>query len=439
MASPYLKKTLRFSIPIIIGQVGQLSMSVTDNLMVGSIGPRALAAAGIANSLFVLIMAAGIGLTMGITPLTAMAQGHKDSARCTKILRQAFFLNGLVGVLCSIFIYTFAHFISYMNQPREIVPSAIVYMQILGFSMLPLMLFQTFRQFAEGISFLMPAMVVTLVANLVNILVNWVCIYGHLGFPAMGVTGAGIATLFSRTFMACCLGGIIFTARSSRKFRFSFIPMGMDFHIIKQLLSIGIPNAFQYLFEVSAFAAAAVIVGWMGTRALAAHQIALNLASISFMMCMGISSAGTILVSQAMGKGQMHKVRKAGFAAIGLCSLLMGCAGVIFIAGRSFLPGLYVSDPTVRQMASSLLLIVAVFQISDGIQSVGTGILRGLPDMKIPTLISLVAYWMAGLPTGYLFAFHLGMGIYGIWWGLAISLSVSAICMMLRFHFKTKI
>ncbi len=439
MANAYLKKTLRFSIPIIIGQLGQLSMSVTDNLMVGGIGPSALAAAAIANSLFVLILAAGIGLTMGITPLTAMAVGNETPDQCTDILKQACFLNALAGVLCAGFIYIFAHAISYMNQPLEIVPSAIAYMQLLGFSMIPLMLFQTFRQFAEGIGFLKPAMLVTLAANLVNILVNWICIYGHLGVPAMGVSGAGMATLFSRIFMACCLGGIILTSRRSRKFRFALMPMKINFHIIKDLLSIGIPTAFQYLFGVSAFAAAAVIVGWMGTHSLAAHQIAMNLSTISFMMCMGISSAGTILVSQAMGKHQMHKAREAGFAAVILCTLFMGCAGMIFIAGRFFLPGLYVSDPAVRQIASSLLIIVAVFQISDGIQSVGTGILRGLPDMKIPTLITLLAYWIAGLPIGCLLAFPFGLGIYGIWWGLAISLSVSAISMMFRFHFKTKI
>ncbi len=413
-------------------------MSVTDNLMVGSLGAEALAAAAIANSLFVLIMAGGIGLTMGITPLVSMALGREDSDGIREIFCQAFWLNLIAGIVLAGCIYAFAYTIPFMNQPPEIVPSAMSYMKLLGFSMIPLMVFQTFRQFAEGISFLKPAMLATLAANIVNILVNWVCIYGHFGIPAMGVTGAGMATFFSRLFMVGCLGWVLFASVQSRKYKFPFCKWDISFSIIRQLLAIGVPSAFQYVFGVSAFVAASVIVGWMGTRALAAHQIALNLSTISFMMAMGISSAGAILVSREVGKGKMPDARKAGFAAIILCMLGMGIAGIIFIAGRFFLPGLYVSDPGVREIASSLLLIVAFFQISDGTQSVATGILRGLPDMKIPTCISFFAYWGAGLPIGYTLAFPCGMGIYGVWWGLALSLSISASFMTIRFCFKTK-
>ncbi len=434
----HLKRTFSFSIPIIIGQVGQLLMSVTDNLMVGGLGPEALAAAAIANSLFVLIMAGGIGLTMGITPLVSMEFGREDSGQIREIFRQAFWLNLFSGILLAAGIYAFAYTIPFMNQPPEIVPPAIAYMKLLGLSMLPLMIFQTFRQFAEGIDFLKPAMLVTLAANLINIFVNWIGIYGHLGFPAMGVSGAGMATIFSRLFMAVGIAWVLFTSSRSRGYNFSFCKGKISFSIIRDLLAIGVPSAFQYVFGVSAFVAAAVLVGWMGTQALAAHQIAMNLATISFMMSMGISSAGAILVSREVGKDQMPEARKAGFSAIILCMLGMGSAGVIFIAGRFFLPGLYVSDPGVRDIAASLLLIAALFQISDGTQSVATGILRGLPDMKIPTWISFLSYWGAGLPIGYLLAFPMGLGIYGVWWGLALSLSISASFMTLRFHWKTK-
>ncbi len=208
--------------------------------------------------------------------------------------------------------------------------------------------------------------------------------------------------------------------------------------MMRSLLAIGIPTSFQYFFEVSAFAASSIMIGWMGTVELAAHQIALNLASISFMVAMGISSAATIRVSIAMGKKDIHGIRIAGFSATVLCAGFMATAGLIFILFRFFLPTLYISENQVIDISATLLVIVAFFQISDGTQAVGLGILRGITDMKIPTVITLGAYWIIGLPSGYLLAFKLNMGIYGVWYGLLISLSASAIFMMLRFNLKTK-
>jgi len=212
----------------------------------------------------------------------------------------------------------------------------------------------------------------------------------------------------------------------------------IDFSMMRRLLAIGIPAGFQYFFEVSAFSASAIMVGWMGTIPLAAHQIALNLASISFMVAMGISSAATIRVSTAVGRGDIHGTRLAGFSATLLCVVFMASAGSIFILFRFFLPTLYVSEKEVIDISATLLVIVAFFQISDGTQAVGLGILRGITDMKIPTLITLAAYWVMGLPSGYFMAFKLDMGIYGVWYGLLVSLTVSGIFMMLRFNSKSR-
>ena len=324
-------------------------------------------------------------------------------------------------------------------RSQAIVAPAILYMQVLGLSMIPLMLFQSFRQFAEGVSFLKPAMVITLIANLVNVFVNWVFIFGNLGAPALGLTGAGIATFSSRIFMAVCLVVVVMTAPSLKRFDPSLRYRKLDFSMMKQLLGIGIPGACQYFFEVSAFTASSVIVGWMGARELAAHQIALNLGSISFMGAMGISAAGTIRVSNALGRGSAVDVRAAGFSAAFLCAVFMGLAGLIFVSLRNFLPGLYSLDPQVIDMAAGLLIVVAFFQLSDGTQAVGVGILRGITDMRIPTLLTLAAYWVIGLPAGYILAFNFDLGIMGIWYGLLIGLSASALLMMLRFHFQTKI
>jgi len=432
------KETIHLALPMIVGQVGQLSMSLADNIMVGRVGTDALAAAAIGNILFILIMVIGSGISMAITPLTAMAMGAGRDRDCGVVLRQGLIVNLLTGaVLCGV-TFACAESIRFMHQPQTIVAPAILYLQVLGFSLLPLMLFQSFRQFAEGVSFLKPAMVITLLANLVNIFVNWVFIYGNLGAPALGLTGAGIATFSSRTFMALTLMWVIMTAPSLKRFDPSLRYRKIDPSMMKKLLKIGIPGALQYFFEVSAFAASAIMVGWMGTQALAAHQIAMNLSSISFMAAMGISGAGTIRVSNAVGRGSLSRTRAAGFSATLVCIMFMACAGLIFILFRHYLPGLYVSDSGVIDMAASLLVIVAFFQISDGTQTVGIGILRGITDMKIPTFITLAAYWVIGLPSGYLLAFHFNLGIYGVWYGLLTGLSVSAFLMMLRFHARTK-
>ena len=433
-----IKKTLFLSLPIVVGQLGQLTMSVVDNIMVGKVGIEALAAASIANAIFAVIMVIGFGLTMAVTPLTAMAYGAGKDRECGIVLRQGILINLFSGLLLCGVTFFFSECIYLLNQPDEIVGAASLYMKVLGFSMLPLMLFQSYRQFAEGVSFLRPAMIIMLLANIINIFANWIFIYGNLGIAPLGLTGAGIATISSRTFMAITLMIVIRKSSKMKRFDPTLNYKKIDFPMMRSLLAIGIPTSFQYFFEVSAFAASSIMIGWMGTVELAAHQIALNLASISFMVAMGISSAATIRVSIAMGKKDIHGTRIVGFSATVLCAGFMATAGLIFILFRFFLPTLYISEKQVIDISATLLVIVAFFQISDGTQAVGLGILRGITDMKIPTVITLGAYWIIGLPSGYLLAFKLNMGIYGIWYGLLISLSASAIFMMLRFNLKTK-
>ncbi|OGR22588.1 MAG: MATE family efflux transporter [Desulfobacterales bacterium RIFOXYA12_FULL_46_15] len=433
-----IKKTVHLSIPIVVGQLGQMLMGVVDNIMVGKLGATALAAASIANSMFMLVMVVGFGLTMAVTPLTAMAWGAGKDKECGMVLRQGILVNLFSGmVLCGLTFFL-SEGISCLNQPPEIVAPASLYMKILGVSILPLMLFQSYRQFAEGVSFLKPAMVITLLANIVNVAGNQIFIFGKLGIPALGLTGAGIATISSRAFMALAL--MVVVTRSSKMKRFDpFLNFTkIDLSMVRKLLGIGIPAGLQYFFEVSAFSASAVMIGWMGTTALAAHQIALNIAHISFMVAMGISSAATIRVSNAVGRQDIQGTRRAGFSAVILCALFMASAGLVFILLRYILPAFYISDKAVIDITASLLIIIAFFQVSDGTQAVGIGILRGMTDMKIPTLITLVAYWLLGLPSGYILAFGFDMGIFGVWCGLLISLSASGLFMMIRFNAKSK-
>ncbi|MCP4672843.1 MAG: MATE family efflux transporter [Desulfobacula sp.] len=433
-----VKKTIQLSIPIVTGQLGQLMMSVVDNIMVGKVGAQALAAASIANAIFTLIMVVGFGLTMAVTPLTSIAFGAGKDEECGVVLRQGIIVNLFSGFLLCGVVLVLSQTIQYLNQPEEIVVSAVVYMNVLGFSIIPMMIFQSYRQFAEGVNYLKPAMHIMLFANFINIFANWIFIYGHLGVPPLGLTGAGIATISSRTFMAATLMIVIMRSPKMKRFDPTLNYRKINFPMIRRLLTIGIPAGFQYFFEVGAFAASAIMVGWMGTTPLAAHQIALNLASISFMVAMGISSAGTIMVSNAVGRKDVAGTRVAGFCATFLCIVFMASAGLIFILFRFFLPSLYISDSAIIEISANLLIIVAFFQISDGTQAVGLGILRGITDMKIPTLITFAAYWLMGLPCGYLLAFKFNMGIYGIWYGLLISLTASASLMMIRFNAKSK-
>ncbi len=434
----HFKQTAAMAVPIVVGQIGQLAMSVTDNIMVGRVGAEALAAASIANGLFHLILLVGMGISMAVTPLTAIAFGRGQYEECGVVLRQGLLLNMACAVILCALAWVGAGVIPFLNQPEEIVGPAMRYMKVLGLSMLPVMLFQSFRQFAEGVSFLKPAMVITLAANIVNFLVNWIFIYGNLGAPALGLTGAGLATLGSRLFMAVALAWVIMKAPTLERFDPSLRYRKLDLSMIWRLLKIGIPGACQYFFEVSAFATSAILVGWMGTIPLAAHQVALNLASISFMVAMGISAVSTIRVGNAVGRGSAPDIRAAGFSAVLLVAAFMAGCGLVFVLGRFFFPALYVDDAQVIRTAAALLIIVAFFQISDGVQAVGIGMLRGLPDMRIPTAITLTAYWVMGLPSGYALAFWGGLGIYGIWLGLLISLTVSALLMVWRFHYMTR-
>lgn len=433
-----LKQTAALSVPIVVGQLGQMLMGVVDNVMVGKLGPTPLAASSVANSLFILVMVIGFGVSVAVTPLTAIALGAGKFKECGAVLRHGILVNVLSGIILCILTFFLSETISFLDQPSDIVAPASFYLKVLGVSILPMMVFQSYRQFAEGVSILKPAMVITILANGVNILGNWIFIFGHLGAPPLGLTGAGIATFCSRVFMALAIMAVITGSADMRRFDPFFRLSPLNFSIIRKLMSIGIPAGFQYFFEVSAFSASAIMIGWMGTTALAAHQIALNLASISFMVAMGISSAGTIRVSNALGRKDIRATRIAGFSAAALSAMFMASAGLVFIIFRHDLPGLYVSDITVIDIAASLLVIVAFFQVSDGIQAVGIGILRGVTDMKIPTLITLVAYWLMGVPSGYILAFIFDMGIFGVWYGLLISLTASGVFMMIRFNIKSR-
>jgi len=413
-------------------------MGVVDSLMVGKLGAAPLAAASLGTSLTFIVLIIGIGVSLAVTPLVAIAVGAKKFEDCGIYFRQSLLINSVLSILIALIIYFAADFITYFDQPFEVQFQAKSFMRIIGLSSIPLMIFQTYKQFIEGFSVMHPAMIIALLANIINAFGNWVLVFGNLGFPALGLDGSGWATFASRVFMALAIIGYVMNNKFFKQYEVSFHFRNLNWHIIKKILSLGLPSGFQYFFEVGAFSFAVIMVGWLGTNQQAAHQIAINLASISFMAVLGISAAGSIRVGNAVGQKNIHEIRIAGFTALLLGASIMFFSGVIFILFRNLLPTLYINDDAVITIASSLLLIAALFQLSDGVQAVGIGILRGLTDVKIPTAITFIAYWIVGLPVGYLLGFVFGLDVIGVWIGLLLGLTTSAILLTLRFNAKSK-
>jgi MATE family multidrug resistance protein len=415
-----------------------MMMGVVDSVMVGQLGAVPLAAAALGSSITILIFIIGLGSSIAVTPLVAILVGAKRFDESGVYFKQSLIINSVLSLLILLATYLSAHLIPSMNQPSDVIPLAESYTKILAFSAVPMMLFQTYKQFIEGMSIMRPAMIIAITANFVNVFSNWVFIYGNLGSPALGLDGAGVATLISRIFMAVALMLYVMKSNHFSTFDVSLKIREINLPIIKKILSLGIPSGFQYFFETGAFVFAIVMVGWIGANEQAAHQIAINLASISFMTAIGISHAGSIRVGNAVGQQDITEIRRAGFIASFMGGTIMMIAGIIFIILNKFLPSLYVNDPAVIEIASVLLIIAAFFQIADGVQAVGIGILRGLTDVKGPTIITFIAYWVIGLPAGYLLGFVFNFGVEGVWIGLSIGLFCSATFLTLRFNYKSR-
>lgn len=430
--------TFKLAYPVIIGQLGIIMMGVVDSMMVGQLGPIPLAAASLGNSLIFIILIIGIGSSIVVSPLVAILVGAKRYDECGIYFRQSLFVNILMSFMMIMIILVGVNFIYLLNQPDEIIELTITYMVIVGLSAFPLMVYQTYKQFIEGLSVMKPAMVISLLANIINVFANWILIFGKFGFPELGIAGAAWATFASRVFMALAMMFYVMINSRFKQYDVNFHFRGLDFKVIKKIVSLGLPSGFQYFFEVGAFSFAVIMIGWIGANELAAHQIAINLASISFMAVLGISQAASIRVGNAMGEQSIYKIRKAGFTGIFLGASTMFLAGVTFIILNEFLPTLYISDKNVIEIASRLIIIAALFQLSDGTQAVGIGILRGLTDVKGPTIITFIAYWVISLPIAYMLAFNFNLGVDGVWYGLLIGLTASAIMLTARFNYKSK-
>ncbi|MDF2158207.1 MATE family efflux transporter [Algoriphagus sp. CAU 1675] len=434
----HFNSTFKLAYPVVLSQLGQVSVGVADSMMVGRLGAVPLAAASLANSIFFVILMFGMGISMGITPLVSMAEGKGKAGRIGRLFQHGLWINIITAFVLISIILGLSQGLQFLDQPEEVVDIAIPYLFVITASLFPFMVFQNFKQFAEGLSQTRQAMFVTIFCNLVNVFLNWVLIFGKLGAPEMGLMGAGWATLISRVLMPLMMGWYVMNSKRYLNFNLQIGISKLSFPMINRILKIGLPTGFQFIFEVSAFGSAAIMMGWIGVNALAGHQIALNLASISYMMAAGLSTAGMIRVSNQIGRNNYKAMREAGLVIFGMVLIFMAFTAILFVTLRNYLPMLYIDDPEVIATSASLLIIAGLFQLSDGAQVAGLGVLRGMEDVKFPTWITLFAYWGLGLPLGYFLAFELGLAERGIWYGLLTGLSITAVILFYRFHQLSK-
>jgi MATE family multidrug resistance protein len=417
-----------------IGQLGHIMVGVADSIMVGQLGTIPLAAVALANSIFAMLMVFGIGITSGITPLVAQADGKKLMHVPSVLLSHSFWLNFTLSIgICAILVGS-ASFLQFFGQEPEVARVAKPYLIIIASSIIPLMVFTTFKQFAEGLSDTKTAMVVTVLINILNVGLNYVLIYGKFGFPNLGIIGAGWATLISRVLMMIVMWAYVIKDKRFLDYNLKIRLTYYRNKIMRRLLQVGVPTGLQYTFEVSAFAIAAIFAGMINAVSLAAHQIAINIASVSYMAVTGLGAAATVRVGNQAGRKNLKTLKLAASTIFNMSIIWMGLAGIFIYLFRHQLAHFYSNDPVVLALASKMLIVVVLFQLSDGIQAVALGALRGLTDVKMPAYITFAAYWLFTLPLAYTLSQHTDLGAMGIWYALALGLTLSATLLVWRFR-----
>lgn len=434
----HIRENLKLAIPVMLTNIGHVMMGVCDNVMVGHLNAESLAAAGLATVVFNVFLLFGIGVSYAITPLVAEAFGGDDRAAISQTLRHGLVVNVVNGLVLIAVVSVGQNILYHMDQPKEVVALAIPYLNIIMYSLVPVLVYQSFKQFAEGLSNTRVAMVVIWISNVINILLNYVLIYGHWGFPELGLIGAGWATFISRVIMAAMIASYIYLSPVFANYRDAFSIGRYSKKLFKKLLNLGVPSGVQFIFEVAAFDFSLVMMGWLGTKAQAAHQIAINLATLTYLTTAGLAAAATIRVGYFLGKKDIPNLRTAAYSLLSMALMVMTLCALVFVFGRTWLPSLYIDDAEVISVAASLLIIAGIFQLSDGTQVVCASALRGLQDVKIPSSFIFVAYWLVGLPLSYFLGFKAGFGATGIWLGLLIGLTLTAIAMFIRLRWQIR-
>lgn len=437
------KYNWKLAAPVMLGMLGHTFVAFIDNIMVGQIGTAELAAVSLGNSFMFIAMSIGIGFSTAITPLIAEADSSDNLEQARSAYKHGLFLCTTLGIILFLLVFFSKPLMYLMQQPEEVVALAIPYLDLVAFSLIPLIIFQAIKQFSDGMSMTKYPMYATLLANIVNIVLNYLLIFGKFGFPEMGIVGAAYGTLASRIIMVIYLWVLLRYKKRSAQIVKNIKFFVLDILMIKKIINLGSLSAMQMFFEVAIFTAAIWLSGLLGKNPQAANQIALNLSSMTFMVAMGLSVASMIRVGNQKGLQNYKELRRIAFSIFLLGILLATFFAIIFFIFHKSLPNIYmdlndtenyIDNMEVVSIASKLLLAAAFFQISDSIQVVVLGALRGLQDVKIPTILTFISYWCVGFPVSYFLGKEEMYGSFGIWLGLLAGLTTASILLFIRFN-----
>ena len=408
---------------------------MVDTVFLGKIGAAEQAACILSNNLYILLLVFGIGVSYATTPLVTSANQNMDLLKKASLFKNSIFLNVSVSIICFIVLFLSSGLLKYMHQPEDVIKLAVPFFNVLIFSMIPISLFFTCKQYCEGLSNTRMALFISIIGNVINIILNYLLIYGKFGFPELGYIGSAWASFISRVFMGFSFLYLIFKSPVTKEISAVYNKVKINKKELFHLAKIGLNAGLQLTFEVAAFVIAGLMAGTFGKEQIDAHGIALSIAAFTYMFASGISSASSIRVGIYKAQDNWLEIKQAAFSSIKLVMLIMGGFAILFLMINNFLPKVFSSDLQIVNLASKLLIIAALFQLFDGIQVTIVGILRGLEDFKIPTLISLVGYWIIALPLAYWLAFILKLETVGVWIGLLVSLIFAAIILFWRLNY----
>lgn len=437
------KYNLILSYPVTVGLLGHTIVQLIDNIMVGRLGTSELAAVSLGNSFILIAMSIGIGFSTALTPLVSESIGMKNN-REKDFLSNGFLMCLLLGLLTFLSVYNLKEYLFFMGQPSNVVFLAYPYIKWVSISLIPLIIFQAFKQFTDGLSMTLPAMYATVFSNFINIILNYILIFGKFGFPSFGIEGAAIGTLIARFSSLIFIVSYFYYHANLKSYLSTITRINFNFKILKKIIFLGFPSALQMFFEVLFFIAAIWMSGLLGKNEQASNQIALNLSSMTFMVAMGFSVVAMIRVGEMFGKRDLINLKRIAYSLFLIILIFDIFFCLIFLLFSEYLPWMYLSKTDDKSMSdvyqvieisSKLILISGVFQIFDGLQSVVLGALRGIQDVLIPTVLIFIAYMLVGLPVSYYLGFNTHLGVVGIWIGLLFGLLTSSFFLLLRFSY----
>ncbi|WP_312900792.1 MATE family efflux transporter [Chryseobacterium taichungense] len=434
----YTKECLTLALPVMLTQVGQVSVNLFDNIIVGQLlGADALASVSLGNAVFFSMFVLALGFSFAIPPLVSEAHSQHDHKTINSVFSHGFVINITVGIVLMAVLLLGMPLLYHSGQPDKIIPDTVDFLTIMAISIIPFMAFQTLREVSEGLSYTIGVTKATIIANVINIVLNYVFIKGLFGIPPMGVKGSALASLIARIFMVVFLYFVLLKQNKTRHYikDFSLKLEVFSKKMFDKMVRLGLPTALQMFFEVTAFAAAAFICGLISAHDIASHQIALSMASFTFNLCIGFSVASTVMIGRKLGEQNFTELRKVGINNLKIAFIFMAICGVMFVLGRNILPTFFTKKEEVEviALAAKLMIIAALFQLSDGIQVTALGTLRGMQDVKIPSIYTFIAYWIITIPLGYFLCVTLQMGAFGMWIALGLGLTISALFLVKRF------